>query len=177
MGCWVDTWAHSCKSLSGKSLELVEVEVPVMATTVMRWPFWVDVQKLARDVLCPSARVTDILYLDWVWCLRRCLSFHHCHTIEKMFLVLVQILSILPLLSEVLHLASMPSSPFLSLQHFVWRSFKMQWSFKNLHSHCSVDLKNADLLTFSEPKPLTQGLLCGWLGTHCQLMTPTEPHC
>lgn len=64
MGCWVDTWAHSCKSLSRKSLEVIEVEVAMMTTTVVRWPFWVDVQKLARDVLCPSAGVTDMLYPD-----------------------------------------------------------------------------------------------------------------
>lgn len=45
-------------------MELIEVEVAMMTTTVVKWPFWVDVQKLARDVLCPSAGVTDMLYPD-----------------------------------------------------------------------------------------------------------------
>lgn len=44
-------------------MELVEVEVAMMVTTVVRWPFCVDVQKLVRDVFCllPESQTSCIL--------------------------------------------------------------------------------------------------------------------
>lgn len=77
------------------------------------WPFWVHAQEPVRNVSCPPAMATDNLFLESVWCFKGCHfpAFPH-PTIEEMALVIVQMLSISPVLSEVLHPASMPVSPF-----------------------------------------------------------------